>query len=84
MPKVGYPYTMLIYACMNAVAWLVGWQLLKERWPPLKLGERRAPKTWLPSGVWRRGTFYSFNLGAFSFLFGYLASQVLCICLPMT
>lgn len=59
---VGYRNTMLIYAAMNTVVFIVSYLLIEVRLPPLKEGESRVPKKWLPDGVYSDPAFYS--LGA--------------------
>lgn len=59
LPKVGYRNTLLIYAGINVVVWSVSYSLIHVRLPPLKPGESRVPKDWLPKGVWTDVAFYS-------------------------
>lgn len=63
-----------IYTACNVVAYVVGFTLIQERNPPLKDGERRVPKNWLPKGVWRDVRFYSLMGSVFVGVWGYLVS----------
>lgn len=74
LPKVGYRNTVLIYAGMNAVITIVGWFIMTPRLQPLKDGQRRYPKQWLPRGIWRRGTWWSWLMAIAVGIFGYLVS----------
>jgi len=64
-----------IYTACNVVAYVLGFTLIQERHPPLKPGERRVPKNWLPKGVWRDGRFYSLMASVFIGVWGYLVSR---------
>ncbi|GAA5929256.1 hypothetical protein JCM3775_002290 [Rhodotorula graminis] len=70
--KLGYRNALLIYTACNVVAYVVGFTLIQERNPPLKDGERRVPKNWLPKGVWRDVRFYSLMGSVFVGVWGYL------------
>ncbi|GAA6057689.1 hypothetical protein JCM3770_003845 [Rhodotorula araucariae] len=70
--KLGYRNALLIYTGCNAVAYIIGFILIEERHPPLRPGERRVPKNWLPTGVWTDGRFYSLMGSVAVAVFGYL------------
>ncbi|GAA6001046.1 hypothetical protein JCM10207_007387 [Rhodosporidiobolus poonsookiae] len=69
---LGYRNAMLIYAGTSAVAFVVGFVCLTERHPPLKPGETRVAKNWLPSGVWSDGKFWSLMGSLGVAVFGFL------------
>ncbi|GAA5996373.1 uncharacterized protein JCM10292_007566 [Rhodotorula paludigena] len=71
--KLGYRQALLIYAAVNAFAFTLGYLAIKERHPPLKPGERRGTKNWLPIGVWTNGKFYSLMGSIAVGVFGFLA-----------
>ncbi|TNY17576.1 major facilitator superfamily domain-containing protein [Rhodotorula diobovata] len=70
--KLGYRNAVFIYTGVNAVAYLVGFLLIEERRPPLRPGERKVPKRWLPKGVWKDARFYSLMVSVSVAVFGYL------------
>ncbi|GAA5866030.1 hypothetical protein JCM8547_002920 [Rhodosporidiobolus lusitaniae] len=70
--KLGYRNALLIYAGINGCAFLVGWLCIAERHPPLKPGEARASKRWMPQGVWTDGAFWSLMGSIGVGVFGYL------------
>ncbi|ORY70805.1 major facilitator superfamily domain-containing protein [Leucosporidium creatinivorum] len=73
LPRVGYRNTLLIYAGICGFVWIIAFQLIAVRLPPLKPGQTsRAPKTWLPRGIWRSPTWYSWVSCTTVGIFGYL------------
>lgn len=44
--------------------WTIAWFLLEAREPPLKKGQLRVARNWLPHGIWTDGAWYSL-LGTF-------------------
>lgn len=55
-----------VYAGINAVVWIAACFLLEMRTAPLRPGETRLPKNWLPLGVWSDVAFYSLVRTCFS------------------
>lgn len=39
--------------------WTIAWFLLEVRKPPLKKGQQRVARNWLPHGIWTDGAWYS-------------------------
>ncbi|KAM0792202.1 hypothetical protein ACM66B_004899 [Microbotryomycetes sp. NB124-2] len=73
LPKLGYRKTMIIYATINFTLCCIGWMLLKERKVPRRCGDEcKKSRNWLPAGIWRRPTFYSFEVSIFVAVFGFL------------
>ncbi|GAA6026910.1 hypothetical protein JCM8097_005955 [Rhodosporidiobolus ruineniae] len=70
--KLGYRNAMLIYTAIQALAFALGLLCIKERHPPLKPGEQRVAKNWLPIGVWTDGKFWSLMGCVGVGVFGYL------------
>lgn len=63
---------MLSYAGINTVVYAIAYLLIEVRLPPLKEGESRVPKKWLPEGCWSDIGFYSLTACVAVGVFGYL------------
>ncbi|KDE05180.1 hypothetical protein MVLG_04422 [Microbotryum lychnidis-dioicae p1A1 Lamole] len=72
LPKLGFKKMLLVYAGINAFTTASAFTLLRTREPLRLPGQPRVTKNWLPKGVWRDGTFYSFIACVFVGIFGYL------------
>lgn len=70
LPRIGYRNTMLVWAGMIAVCQTAAFFLVKIRLAPLKPGESRVDKNWLPRGVWRDGAWYSLLISVGVGIFG--------------
>ncbi|SCV67804.1 BQ2448_5415 [Microbotryum intermedium] len=68
----GFKKMLLVYAGINAFTTAAAFPLLRTCEPPRLPGQPRAAKNWLPKGVWKDGTFYSFIACVFVGIFGYL------------
>lgn len=79
LPEVGYRNTVLIYAGMNAAICMAGWFLMTPRLQPLKEGQRRFPKNWLPKGIWGSPTWWSWLSSIAIGIFGYLVRRSRCL-----
>ncbi|GAA5929206.1 hypothetical protein JCM3775_006764 [Rhodotorula graminis] len=73
LPSLGYRNTVLVYAGISAVVYVVAWMLLEVRKPPARATPARwDTKTGMPPGIFRDPAFYSLVLSVTVGVWGFL------------